>query len=315
MPKRKIDAKQNLNFNVHLGTDAINADKKTVSFILSDETIVGRGWYDMKLLHGENNIDLERENILKVFYNHDSKALPIGKWENLRVEGKKLKADAVFDTEDEFAMKIFGKLERGFLESISVGVSLLKYDIKQRDKQNDLIVAKKWEIFEASVVNIPAIPNAKVGLEFENENNNKENKSMTLEELRKNHPDLYSEVFNLGVDKEGARVKAIDKILKPELAHYFTELKFDGESTAEQIELAQYRKLEELSKEEKENLNLQKEKIDNDGISLGNQVLDMGLGGNIDNSDDAKKIAAEKLQDEEDEKAFFSGVSGVKRDG
>jgi len=52
-----------------------------------------------------------------------------------------------------------------FVESVSVGVSILKYDVIQRDNQNDLFKVKKWEIFEASIVNIPAIPTAKVGLE------------------------------------------------------------------------------------------------------------------------------------------------------
>ena len=309
---KKINLSQTLHFNVELGASAIDVDKKTVSFVLSDETIVGRGWFDMKLLHGANNVNLERGQILKVFYNHDSKALPIGKWDNLRVEDKKLKGDAVFDTEDEFAMKIFGKLERGFLESISVGVSLDKYDVKQRDKQNDLVIVKKWGIFEASVVNIPAIPNAKVGLEFENEIKNKEHKTMTLVELKEKHPDLYTEVFNLGVTAEGTRVQAIDKILKPELAHHFTELKFDGKSTATDIELAQYRKIDELQEKETETLNQKKQKIDTDGLTLGHQVLDMGLGGQGDNNEDAKKLAAQKLEDEEDETAFFSG-SGVNR--
>jgi HK97 family phage prohead protease len=310
---KKINLSQHLHFNVELGASAVNAETKTVSFVLSDETIVGRGWFDMKLLHGEKNVNLERGQILKVFYNHDSKALPIGKWENLRVEGKKLKGDAVFDKEDEFAMKIFGKLKGGFLESISVGVSLDKYDVKQRDKQNDLVIVKKWGIFEASVVNIPAIPNAKIGFEFE-EKINKEQENMTLEEFKKNYPDLYTEVFDLGASQESKRVEAIDKILKPELAHHFTELKYDGKSTATDIELAQYRKIDELKIEDTEKLKLHKKKIDSDGVNLGLQVLDMGLDGDATDDKDAKKIAAEKLEDEEDENAFFSG-SGVRRNG
>jgi len=161
-------------------------------------------------------------------------------------------------------------------------------------------------------VNIPAIPNAKVALEFENEINDKESKEMTLEEFKEKHPELFTQVFNLGVTAEGTRVQAIDKILKPELAHHFTEMKFDGESTAEKIELAQYRKIDELKTKEKEELELHKENIDTDGLNLGHQVLDMGLGGN--DNEDARKEAAEKLEKEEDESAFFSG-SGVRKDG
>ena len=308
---KKIDLSQHLYFKMKLSKSAVNSDTKTVSFILSDETIVGRGWFDMKLLHGDKNVNLERGQILKVFYNHDSKALPIGKWENLRVEDKKLKGDAVFDADDEFAMKIFAKLKGGFLESISVGVSLDKYDVKQRDKQNDLVIVKNWGIFEASVVNIPAIPNAKIGFELE-EKINKEQDNMNLEEFKQNHPELYTEVFNLGVKQESNRVEAIDKILKPELAQHFTELKYDGKSTATDIELAQYRKIDELRAEDAKKLNLKKEAIDSDGLSLGLQTLDMGLANNNSDDKDAEKLAAEKLEKEEDESAFFSG-SGVRK--
>lgn len=304
MGRKNIELSQNLNFSVELGASAIDKEAKKVSFILSDETIVGRGWFDMKLLHGANNVILNREQILKVFYNHDSKALPIGRWENLRVEDKKLKADAIFDSEDEFAMKIFGKIERGFLESISVGVSLLKYDVKQRDKQNDLVIVKKWEIYEASVVNIPAIPNAKVGLEkFE-----KEQKSMTLEELQKEHPELFSEVKELGATTERERIKAIDAVLKAEFAKDFAELKFDGKSTAEQIELAQYRKMDELGKLAKEQLQKKAGEIEEDGVALGKQVLEMGLGANTSDGQSEQKELEKQKEDKEDMEFMLEGV-------
>ena len=44
---KKISLSQQLNFNVELGASAIDKENKKVSFILSDETIVGRGWFDM----------------------------------------------------------------------------------------------------------------------------------------------------------------------------------------------------------------------------------------------------------------------------
>jgi len=303
----RIDLRPKFSYSVELGANAINEETKTVSFILSDESIVGRGWYDMKLLHGENNVNFERSSILKVFFNHDSRSLPIGKWTNLRLEDKKLKADAIFDSNDEFAMKIFNKIKDGFLESISVGVEFEKYDVKQRDKQNDLIIVKRWGVFEASVVNIPAIPNAKVGLEFE-ENNNKENSIMNIEELKAKHPNLYQEVFGLGVKSESERLKAIDKILKPELAHYFVDLKYDGKSTPEQIELAQYRKIDELSAKDREKLQKKKEEFDSDGVSLGNQTLEMNLNGDSESDKEKLKAKKEELELKEDSEAFFGGV-------
>jgi HK97 family phage prohead protease len=308
MGKNMIDLNQHLNFK--FGTNAIDTEKHRVSFILSDETIVNRDLFDLKLLHGENNINLDRKSILKVFYNHNSQVLPIGRWDNLRIEDKKLKADAIFDTDDEFAMKIFNKLKKGFLESISVGVSLLKWDIKQRGKhQKDLVIVKKWEIFEASVVSIPAIPTAKIGLEFKQ--NNKEKKDMTLEELKEKYPQLFTQIQEIGADRERARIKAIDAILKPDFAHYFTEQKFDGKSTAEQIELAQYRKMDELGEVGKEKLKKAKKDIDDDAINLGKQVLDIGLS-NAEKQSNAE-TRKKDIEYKEDMEAFFSLIGGIKQ--
>lgn len=53
--------------------------------------------------------------------NHDDWNLPIGRWENIRVEGSRILADAVFDKDDERAVAVMGKVERGFLKAASIG--------------------------------------------------------------------------------------------------------------------------------------------------------------------------------------------------
>lgn len=53
--------------------------------------------------------------------NHDDWDLPIGRWENIRVEGTRILADAVFDEDDERAVAVMGKVERGFLKAASIG--------------------------------------------------------------------------------------------------------------------------------------------------------------------------------------------------
>ncbi len=140
--RKEIDLTQNLSFKTELKT--IDEESKKVSFILSNESVVDRGPFKIKLLHGKENISLKRAKILKVFYNHRSDSLPIGKWENVRIENKKLKADAVFDKNDEFAMKIFQKIKDGFLESVSVGISILEFE--EDSKNKDLIIVTKWEL-------------------------------------------------------------------------------------------------------------------------------------------------------------------------
>lgn len=53
--------------------------------------------------------------------NHNDWDLPIGRWENIRIDGTQILADAIFDEEDERAAAIMGKVERGFLKAASIG--------------------------------------------------------------------------------------------------------------------------------------------------------------------------------------------------
>ena len=61
------------------------------------------------------------ENNPVMLLNHDDWNLPIGRWENIRVEGSRILADAVFDKDDERAVAVMGKVERGFLKAASIG--------------------------------------------------------------------------------------------------------------------------------------------------------------------------------------------------
>ena len=99
-----------------------------------------------------------------MFYNHHrtwkgdkSEMLPIGKWENLRVEKGVLLADPVFDEDDEFAMKIKKKFEKGMLNAASVNV----FPIETSDAPKHLLPGQKRptvtksELREISIVDIP----------------------------------------------------------------------------------------------------------------------------------------------------------------
>lgn len=53
-------------------------------------------------------------------------AMPIGRVENLRIDGDKLIGTPVFDQSDEFAKKIENKWENGFLRMASAGIEILE---------------------------------------------------------------------------------------------------------------------------------------------------------------------------------------------
>lgn len=117
-------------------------------------------------------LDLERFKSNPVMlYAHDSSNV-IGKWENIRVEDNQLKADAVFDTDDEQGKRIAGKVERGFLKGCSMGIH-----VKELHEVDNVPVATRSELMEASVCPIPSDAGA-VRLYDENR------KELTFEEVR-----------------------------------------------------------------------------------------------------------------------------------
>lgn len=80
--------------------------------------------------------------------------LPIGRADNVGVEGNALKMDIEFDQEDEFARTVERKIRAGFLNAVSIG-----FDVRGWEKPGQNLwnggVATKWELFETSVVPVP----------------------------------------------------------------------------------------------------------------------------------------------------------------
>ncbi|UBD75703.1 peptidase [Parabacteroides goldsteinii] len=87
------------------------------TFILHDETVNTKGF---RMLTSGGDFSVFENNPVMLL-NHNDWELPIGRWENIRVEGTKVLADAVFDEEDENALAIKGKVDRGFLKAASIG--------------------------------------------------------------------------------------------------------------------------------------------------------------------------------------------------
>jgi hypothetical protein len=99
-----------------------------------------------------------------MLHNHSDYSLPIGRWDNIRTEGTRILADAVFDENDPQAKIVSDKVERDFVRAVSVGA--------WRPDENDVIqeydsvtgkrtiTVNKWVPREASIVTIPANHNA-----------------------------------------------------------------------------------------------------------------------------------------------------------
>lgn len=146
--------------------------KKT--FILSDESLNSYGFWVKT-----DGIDLS--GFLKnpvMLWNHarnygysKEEILPIGSWEDVKIEDGKLVATAVFDEKDEFAKKIASKVEQGVLSAVSIGFRKeeVSSDIRYLKMGQTRETVIKCSLKECSICDIPSNSNA-VALYDEDDN-------------------------------------------------------------------------------------------------------------------------------------------------
>lgn len=121
------------------------------TFIVSDETLNSYGC--IVLTSGINTARFERNPIM--YYMHERADGVIGRWENLRKDGTKLLADAVFDEGTELGRKVKHQVETGFLRTASVGLENVQYE--DRDGIQTIV---SCDLYEISIVDVPANENA-----------------------------------------------------------------------------------------------------------------------------------------------------------
>lgn len=131
------------------------------TFVLHDESV---NTYGFRMLTSGANLEEFRKNPV-LFLNHKDWELPIGRWENIRIEGTRILADAVFDENDEEAIKVRKKVETDFVRMASVGAWPPEEVCDAPELKlpgQTLPTVTRWTVREASVVTIGANHNALV---------------------------------------------------------------------------------------------------------------------------------------------------------
>lgn len=176
--------------------------KKT--FVISDESENSYG-----LTVRTAGIDTRR--FLKnpvMFYMHDRSLGVIGLWENLRIKNTQLLADAVFDESDELALKVMGKVEKGFIKSASIGICLDDKHVKDG-------IVSQCVLRECSIVDIPSNENALVLYDkYEKRIENPKDYLLNLN-LSAEHTDLrekLASILGLKETTEGSIIKEVERI-------------------------------------------------------------------------------------------------------
>ncbi len=132
---------------------------KSKTFILHDESV---NTYGFRMLTSGVNLDEFRKNPVMLL-NHNDYSLPIGRWENIRIVGGKILADAVFDEKDERAAEVMRKVDNDFIRMASIGA----WPPEEKSDAYSLMLpgqryptVTKWTVREASIVTIGANHNA-----------------------------------------------------------------------------------------------------------------------------------------------------------
>jgi hypothetical protein len=130
------------------------------TFILHDESINTFGFWirtaGIDLAQFKKNPVMYFMHIRPGDSHNDAKdmLLPIGTWDNIRVEGSQILADVAFDSDDEFAKRIQQKVEKGIIRMASAGIRPIEFsEDPQYLKQGQMRpTITKGELVEASIV-------------------------------------------------------------------------------------------------------------------------------------------------------------------
>ena len=99
-----------------------------------------------------------RNPVLLWMHRRGGDNMPIGRMENLRVDGDRLIGTPVFDEKDEFAKRIASKWEDGYLNMCSAGIEILEYstDPSMLVQGQTRATATASKLVEVSIVDIGA---------------------------------------------------------------------------------------------------------------------------------------------------------------
>ena len=131
------------------------------TFVIHDESV---NTYGFRMLTSGANLEVFRKNPVMLL-NHSDFDLPIGRWENIRIEGTQILADAVFDMQDPRGAEVARKVEGGFIKAASIGAWAPEEmsdseDLKLPGQTGKTVT--RWTVREVSICPIPANHNALV---------------------------------------------------------------------------------------------------------------------------------------------------------
>lgn len=98
----------------------------------------------------------------KMFFNHDTFGVPIGKWTEMSVDEKGLKVKGQLNLELEDARKVYSAVKFGSLNGLSVHLMFTDKDVDWDDESDVRIIKSVARLPEISIVGIPCEQKAQI---------------------------------------------------------------------------------------------------------------------------------------------------------
>jgi len=151
-----------------------------------------------------------------MFYDHNTYKMPIGHWENIRVENARIIADPVFDEKDEEAKQVKRKWENGDINGGSLGVDIitLSEDPLMLKHGQRRPTVTEYEVYEGSITPLPnntdCLTLRRGGLQLSS-NKSTEAIDMILPEIKPTHK-MKKIALKLGLAEEATEDQIIAKV-------------------------------------------------------------------------------------------------------
>ena len=130
----------------------------TADFVICDNTINRYGW--RLLVQGIDTTGFMKNPVCCL--QHNTLAVPVGKWLKLWVDNNQLKGTVEFDRNDPDAVKLYWKYKDGYMSAVSLNI----LPISESDDPDDMLPGQKYEtitkseLLEVSLVTLPGNKNA-----------------------------------------------------------------------------------------------------------------------------------------------------------
>lgn len=118
--------------------------------------------YGDTIVKGAYAETLEKNGLPKMFWNHISDAVPIGKWVEAKEDDYGLLLTGEFTPGNTLAQEVKAALKHGTVDSMSIGYMLKKGDYETNDAGR--LIKKVSRLAETSIVTFPADSFARVDL-------------------------------------------------------------------------------------------------------------------------------------------------------